>query len=137
MANDQKKERAALLSLREQGGGGWFRQDALRKPPGNLFSCLWTTSGPGFPVADPGNCCLFTASKPQQHSPSGLSCHPGSSERSFIRLPTAAKLFFPDSSVLCVHQINVPLLFSPKQVAHTGLIRAFFLWKQPAAAARC
>lgn len=44
---------------------------------------------------------------------------------------------FSQTLQFSVHQINVPLLFSPKQVAHTGLIRAFFLWKQPAAAARC
>lgn len=71
MANDQKKERVPLLGLREQRGEevqAGCPQEASRK----VFHCLWTTSDPGFPVAGPGNCCSFTASTVQQHSPSGL-----------------------------------------------------------------
>lgn len=44
--------------------------------------------------------------------------------------------FLLGSTVLrSVHQTEASLLFSPKQVAHTGLIRDCYLWKPPAAAA--
>lgn len=88
---------------------------------GSLFAALTQTQ----PEPEPG----CQADQP----PSG---QPGSSQKFFICLATATKPFFLGSAVLrSVHQINVSLLFRPKQVVHTGLIRTRLLWKRPDAAA--
>lgn len=52
----------------------------------------------------------FTASKMQQHSPPGLSHYPRSSEKAFICLATATKLFFPRlfTSPLCSSDKRFP-----------------------------